>query len=78
MKQILAVTWMNLRSIPARYMTSLVVVVGIALVVGVLVAMLSMGKGFEHTLKGTGSESRALLLSATCSTQLVKPPMNSR
>lgn len=70
MKQILAVTWMNLRSIPARYMTSLVVVVGIALVVGVLVAMLSMGKGFEYTLKGTGSESRALLLSAGVTAEL--------
>lgn len=70
MKQILAVTWMNLRSIPARYMTSLVVVVGIALVVGVLVAMLSMGKGFEHTLKGTGSESRALMLSAGVTAEL--------
>lgn len=70
MKQTLAVTWMNLRSLPSRYMTSLVVVVGIALVVGVLVAMLSMSKGFEHTLKGTGSESRALLLSAGVTAEL--------
>ena len=70
MKQTLAVTWMNLRSLPSRYMTSLVVVVGIALVVGVLVAMLSMSKGFEHTLKGTGSESRALMLSAGVTAEL--------
>lgn len=70
MKQTLAVTWMNLRSLPSRTMTSLVVVVGIALVVGVLVAMLSMSKGFEHTLKGTGSESRALMLSAGVTAEL--------
>jgi len=63
MKQTLAVTWMSLRSIPSRYLSSLVIVVGIALVVGVLVAMLSMSKGFEHTLKGTGDNGRALILS---------------
>ncbi len=70
MKQVLAVTWMNLRSLPSRYLTSLVVVVGIALVVGVLVALQSMGKGFEYTLKGTGSESRALMLSAGVTAEL--------
>jgi putative ABC transport system permease protein len=63
MKQTLAVTWMSLRSIPSRYLSSLVIVVGIALVVGVLVAMLSMSRGFEHTLKGTGDNNRALILS---------------
>ncbi|MBV8063278.1 MAG: ABC transporter permease, partial [Nevskia sp.] len=64
MKQALAVTWMNLRSIPTRFITSLVIVVGIGLVVGVLVSMLSMTKGIEYTLKGTGSKDRALMLSA--------------
>jgi putative ABC transport system permease protein len=39
-------------------------------VVGVLVAMLSMAKGFEYTLKGTGSESRALILSAGVTAEL--------
>jgi putative ABC transport system permease protein len=61
---------MNLRMIPTRIGTSLVVVVGIAGVVGVLVAMLSMGKGFEYTLKGTGSEERAVLMSAGVSSEL--------
>jgi putative ABC transport system permease protein len=55
---------MNLRNIPSRLGTSLVIVVGIAGVVGVLIAMMSMTKGFERTLKGTGTDSRALLLSA--------------
>ncbi|MDE0856458.1 MAG: ABC transporter permease, partial [Nevskia sp.] len=70
MKQTLAVTWMNLRSIPARFITSLVIVIGIALVVGVLVAMLSMTKGFEHTLKGTGDNRRALILSGGVTAEL--------
>ena len=70
MKTILAVTLMNLRSIPNRLGTSLVIVVGIAGVVGVLIAMQSMSKGFEKTLKGTGTESRALLLSAGVTAEL--------
>jgi putative ABC transport system permease protein len=70
MKQALAVTWMNLRSIPSRTLTSLVVVLGIALVVGVLVAMLSMSKGFEHTLRGTGKASRGIMLSAGVTSEL--------
>src|SRR5581483_10583041 len=70
MKQTFAVTWMNLRGIPARFVTSLVIVVGIGLVVGVLVTMLSMTKGIEYTFKGTGSDARALMLSAGTSAEL--------
>jgi putative ABC transport system permease protein len=70
MKTILAVTLMNLRSIPQRLGTSLVIVVGIAGVVAVLIAMLSMSKGFEKTLQGTGLDSRALLLSAGTTSEL--------
>ena len=75
--QILAITLMNLRSLPARLHSSMVIVVGIAGVVGVLVAILSMAKGFEATLKGTGLADRAIVLrggsgeemSSTLSTQ---------
>ncbi|HWY25813.1 MAG TPA: ABC transporter permease [Nevskia sp.] len=70
MKQIFAVVWMNLRSIPSRFITSLVIVVGIGLVVGVLVTMQSMSKGLDYTLKGTGSDSRALMLSAGTNAEL--------
>ncbi len=62
LKQIVAVTGMNLRSIPARLGTSMVIVIGIAGVVGVLVALLSMGAGFEATLGGTGTLERAIVL----------------
>lgn len=64
MKTILAISLMNLRGIRSRLGTSLVIVVGIACVVAVLIGMLSMSRGFDRTLAGTGSESRALLLSA--------------
>lgn len=64
MQQILAITLLNLRNIPSRLGTSLVIIVGIAGVVAVLVSMLSMVRGFDQTLKGTGSDSRALILSA--------------
>ncbi|MEK6807150.1 MAG: ABC transporter permease [Pseudomonadota bacterium] len=64
MKTILVVTWMNLQAMRNRIGSSLVIVVGIAGVVAVLIGMLSMTQGFERTLRGTGSDGRALLLSA--------------
>lgn len=52
----------GIASLPQRWGASSVIVVGIAGVVGVLVAMLAMGAGFEATLKQTGSESTAIIL----------------
>ncbi len=62
LNQIIAVTAMNLRSIPSRLGTSMVIVIGIAGVVGVLIALLSMGAGFEATLGGTGTPARTIVL----------------
>jgi len=62
MNQVFAITGMNLRNLPARLGASLVVVVGIAGVVLVLIGLLSMARGFESTLKGTGQPDRALIL----------------
>ncbi|MGH8539915.1 MAG: ABC transporter permease [Stenotrophobium sp.] len=61
-QQISAVTAMNIRSIPSRLGTSLVIVIGIAGVVGVMVALLSMAKGFEMTLATTGRPDRAIVM----------------
>ncbi|MDO5610042.1 MAG: ABC transporter permease [Pseudomonadota bacterium] len=55
-------TRLGLASLPQRWGASLVIVIGIAGVVGVLVAMLAMGEGFASTLRGTGSEQSAILL----------------
>lgn len=62
LNQIVAVTALNVRSIPSRLGTSLVIVIGIAGVVGVLVALLSMGAGFQATLGGTGTQDRTIVL----------------
>ena len=48
MKQTLAVTLMNLRAIPQRLGTSLVIVIGIAGVVAVLVSVLAMAVGLPQ------------------------------
>jgi putative ABC transport system permease protein len=61
--QILAVTAMNLRSIPQRLGNSLVIVVSIAGVVAVLISVLAMSLGFRTTIKGDASADRAIVLS---------------
>lgn len=61
-QQIYAVTAMNLRSIPSRLGTSAVIVIGIAGVVGVMVALLAMGAGFQATLASTGEDDRAIVM----------------
>jgi putative ABC transport system permease protein len=61
-RQIGAVTAMNLRSIPQRLGTSLVIVIGIAGVVAVLISVLAMASGFRQTVAGTGRQDRAIVL----------------
>ncbi|HUR40993.1 MAG TPA: ABC transporter permease [Verrucomicrobiae bacterium] len=62
LQQISAVTAMNVRTIPDRLGISMVIVAGIAGVVGVLVALLAMGEGFERTLASTGRLDRVIVL----------------
>ena len=62
--QIVAITLLNLRNLPQRVGTSLVVVIGIAGVVGVLVSMLAMSEGFRYTLACTGRSDRVIMLRA--------------
>src|SRR5690242_14324482 len=64
LNQIAQITIVNLWTIPQRLGTSLVVVVGIAGVVGVLVSVLAMAAGFQHTLASTGRMDRAIMLRA--------------
>lgn len=70
LNQILLVTLMNLRSLPERPGSSLVVVVGVAGVVAVLVAVLAMAQGFSHTLASTGRPERAIVLRAGSDAEL--------
>jgi putative ABC transport system permease protein len=68
--QVFSITWMNLRNLPARFGASMVIVVGIAGVVAVLVALLSMAKGFEATLQSTGDPGRILVLRGGSNTEM--------
>jgi putative ABC transport system permease protein len=64
LNQVAQITLINLRNVPQRMGTSLVVVIGIAGVVGVLVSVLAMAEGFRHTLASTGRPNRVILLRA--------------
>jgi putative ABC transport system permease protein len=58
----LAVTLMNLRSLPQRFGPSLVVIAGSAGVVAVMVAVLAMSAGMSATLRATGRDDRVIVL----------------
>jgi putative ABC transport system permease protein len=60
--QIAAVTGVNLRTLPQRPGSSLVIVIGIAGVVAVLISMLSMSAGFRQTMANGSREDRALIM----------------
>ena len=58
----LAAARIGIASLPQRWGATSVIVVGIAGVVGVLVAMLAMGQGFQATLDSTGDDTTAIVL----------------
>ena len=62
LRQIIAVTALNLRTIPARLSSSAVAAVGIAGVVVVFVSVLSIAAGFSAAMTGSGSPNRALVM----------------
>lgn len=61
-RQTLEITALNLNNLPSRIGSSSVIVVGIAGVVGVLVALLAMAGGFEAALERGGAPDRAIVL----------------
>ena len=62
LNQIIAVPLLNLRNLPQRIGSSLVAVIGVAAVVLVFAAVLSMAKGFERTMVSAGAEDTAVIL----------------
>ena len=58
----LTATRIGIAGLPQRWGASSVIVIGIAGVVGVLVAMLAMGEGFKATLDNTGGDDTAIIL----------------
>jgi putative ABC transport system permease protein len=62
LKQVSAITSINIKSIPERWASSLVIVVGLAGVVAVFTALLAMGQGFESTLKASGRADEVMVM----------------
>lgn len=60
--QIFAITGINIKSIPERWATSLVIVIGLAGVVAVFTALLAMANGFSSTLRATGRQDAVIMM----------------
>jgi putative ABC transport system permease protein len=69
-KQSLAITRINLRSIPQRWGSAIVIVVGLAGVVAVFCALLAMTEGVRATLRATGQPDNVIVLRAGSSAEL--------
>jgi putative ABC transport system permease protein len=61
-RQVTAVTSTSLKSVPARWSSGATAVVGVAGVVAVLVAVLSIAEGFRATLNGSGADDVAVVM----------------
>lgn len=70
MKQVIAVSWLNIRNLPQRLGASLVAVVGVAAVVLVFAAVLSMAKGFERTMVSAGAEDTAIIMRSGATSEM--------
>ena len=70
LNQIAAITVANLRTIPSRLGTSLVIVVGLAGVVAVLTSLMAMSNGLSSTLLATGKQDRTIMLRASSNAEL--------
>jgi putative ABC transport system permease protein len=60
----------NVRSVKARWTSTIVAVVGIAGTVGVFIAMLSLARGFKATLVSSGSADNALITRAGATSEM--------
>jgi putative ABC transport system permease protein len=70
LNQIFAVTLMNLRNLPQRLGSSAVAVVGVAAVVLVFAAVLSMARGFERTMVTAGADDTAIILRSGATSEM--------
>jgi len=61
----------NIRSVKARWTSSIVAVLGIAGTVGVFVAMLSLARGFRATLVASGSADNAIVMRAGATSEMM-------
>lgn len=69
-KQATAVTALNLRTLPTRFWSSLVIVLGVAGVVGVVVSVLAMVTGLSASMEHAGRPDRAIVLRGGSDTEI--------
>jgi putative ABC transport system permease protein len=70
LRQVAAITALNLRTVPRRLASSAVAIVGIAGVVVVLVAVLSIAEGFSAAMRSAGAPDRALVMRSGADTEM--------
>lgn len=70
LNQVLAVTLLNLRNLSRRLGSSAVAVVGVAAVVLVFAAVLSMARGFERTMLTAGSDDTAIIMRSGATSEM--------
>jgi putative ABC transport system permease protein len=70
LSQIAAVTALNLKTLPERLVSSTVSVVGVAGVVAVLVAVLSIAAGFKAAMTSSGSADTAIVMRSGTDTEM--------
>ncbi|MBJ6981596.1 ABC transporter permease [Luteimonas sp. MC1572] len=70
-RQAASVTMVGVSTLSQRLGSSSVVIVGIAGVVGVLVALLAMAEGYRHTVSSSGDEQTAIVLRGGSSAELM-------
>ena len=70
LSQVLAITLVNIRSIPQRLGSSLVAIIGIAGVVVVFVAVLSIAQGFRAAMTTAGDPRTAIVMRAGTDSEL--------
>ena len=70
-RQAASVTRVGISTLAQRLGSSSVVIVGIAGVVGVLVALLAMADGYRHTVSSSGDEQTAIVLRGGSSAELM-------
>ncbi|MBD7988163.1 ABC transporter permease [Luteimonas sp. Sa2BVA3] len=70
-RQAASVTGVGVSTLGQRLGASSVVVIGIAGVVGVLVALLAMAEGYRHTVSSSGDEATAIVLRGGSSAELM-------
>ena len=68
--QTIAVTLLSIRTIPRRFSSSAVSMAGIAGVVIVFIAVLSIGEGFRAAMTEAGSPSRAIVMRAGADSEM--------